>query len=503
VQALLREKLTPVEEVVRALPTRFRFFSTLALSAPRGFLRKLSLRDDYEDVHYYCALSVEPYAFLRNPHVKITCAYHSAVDRFIAEKMGKTVAHLPRQFIQFGETMKKEGIIDFAVATVAPPDADGYVNLGVNCETIFEAFNHFADGKRVKIFIEINSHMPWVNGIPETNGNRIHLSRVDAAWEHHERLTQLPNIVASKAEEKIAEHAARFVEDGDTVQLGIGGIPNVVAARLQERRDLKVHSELLTDSIVDLVQAGAVDSRGKACFDGLVVGAFATGTDKLYDWLHRNPQVALLPIRMTNDPCSIARNKRMKAINCALMVDLHGQVCSDGIGFKQVSGIGGQLEFVSGAQLSEVGRAIMCLKSTKRVGGKLRSNIVVTLPRGTPVTIPRQYADIIVTEHGAVDLRHADAVERAHLLVSIAHPELREELIQEATEAGLWQRRDGFDSFAKRALFNNVAYVRKLQTRLKQHPKQRGRILLEEVKRMLGTPDLPRKVVEFYQQNRR
>ncbi len=495
---LLEQKLRPLPELVAALPRRFSFFSALALSAPRGFLRALSTRDDYEEVTYYCALSVEPYAFLRDPRVTITNAYLSPLDRLIAQRMGKTVAHLPRQFVQFCDTLKQPGKLDYFLLSATPPDRDGFVSLGVNCEVIPEAIAHYRKLGRPRIIVELNSHLPWVEG------HRLHLSQVDAAYSFCEPLPQLPAPGASEADRQIADHAARYVQDGDTIQLGIGAIPALIAERLRERRGLKIHSELLGDAIVDLVRAGAVDSRGKATHDGLIVGTFALGTDKLYDWLHRNPEVALLPIRETNDPCAIARNRRMKSLNAALMVDLHGQISSDAVGFKQVSGVGGQLEFVMGSQLSEGGQSVICLRSTSRVRGRLVSNIVLALPRGTPVTVPRQYADVIVTEHGVAEIRHADALERARALCAIAHPAFRPELERQACAAGLWERREGFDSFAKRALYGNLPYVLKLRRALaKGDLRSRPALLWNELRRLLADPDLPTRLRRFYQENRR
>jgi acyl-CoA hydrolase len=502
-QELIQARLRPVEEIIASLPRRFAFFSALALSAPRAFLRRLSTRDDWEEIQYYCALSVEPYPFLRDPRVKITNAYFSRLDRVVCDRMGKTVAHVPRQFIQLGETLQIREPMDYCVLTTTTPDRDGYLNLGVNCETLPEALAAYRKRGNTKIVVEINSHMPWAQGHPDFGDNKLHLTDVDFIYENHEPMMQLPAAVPSDIEREIGEHVLRFVHDGDTLQFGIGGVPEAVASLLCERRDLKIHTELMTDAIPTLDQAGAINSQGKAHMDGYIIATFAMGTDKLYDWLHHNPNVRLLPIRQSNDPFKISRNRSMKSINTTLMVDLHGQICSDAVGFRQVSGIGGQLEFVTGSQLSAGGRSIICLKSTTKVHGKLRSNIVVTLPPGTPITVPRQFADVIITEYGSAELKHADALERAHALVAIAHPQFRDELARQAAAVGLWERRPGFDSFAKRALYNNLMYVVKLTAKIKKRPTERRQIVLDEVRRVLRAPDLPRRLQEFYKQNRR
>lgn len=501
-RSLLRDKLLGVDELVARLPRRLRFYTTFAMSQARGLLRHLHERDDFEEIRAYMAMCLEPYPFLRSPKTTIVSAYFSPVDRLLARKMAKTVAHIPRQFIQFCDTLKQGDLVDWVFHAATPPDADGYVNLGVNCETVPECLAHFADSGQARIVLELNSHMPWVQGHGAGGYHRFHISRATYLYEHHAPLTQLPPIVPTEVEERIANHVLGFIADGDTVQLGIGGVPNYVAEHLRDRRGLSIHSEMLTDGLVDLVTAGAIRARDHED-DWPIVGTFAAGTDKLYDWLDRNPDVLLLPIRQTNDPYAIARRPRVKSINSGLMVDLHGQVASDAIGFRQVSGIGGQLEFVMGAQLSEGGRSLLCIKSTSRQHGKLASNVVVSLPPGTPVTVPRHYADVVVTEHGVAELKHLDAVERAHALVAIADPQFRPALAAEARRAGLWERRAGFERFSQRALFDNLPYARSLMSELKSHPGAKLGVIWRELRRLAQDPPSLERVRRFYETSRR
>jgi 4-hydroxybutyrate CoA-transferase len=236
--------------------------------------------------------------------------------------------------------------------------------------------------------------------------------------------------------------------------------------------------------------------------DGHIVGTFAAGTDKLYDWLDRNPEVALLPIRQVNDPHVIGLNDHMKSINSALLIDLNGQVASDAVGYQQISGIGGQLEFVMGSQRSKGGRSILCRAAASRVKGKLVSNIVASLPPGTPVTVPRQLADVIVTEYGAAEIKELNAVDRVRALVGIAHPAFRGKLMASARRAGLWERRAGFKTFAQRAIFNNLGYVRRLTAKLERRPADKHKIVADELRQAIGKPDLVGRLVRFYRQNR-
>jgi acyl-CoA hydrolase len=501
-QALIREKLHPVDQIINDLPRRFRFFSTFAMSQARGFLRKLSDRTDFEDVTYLCAMTLEPYGFFKNPAIKICCAYFSPLDRFLAEKAGKTVAHVPRQFVQFETTLKQKGYIDFLMHTVAPPDEQGFVNLGLNSEILPTCIGHFAKTGQTRVVLEINSHVPSVCGHEEYGGHRVHLSQVDAIYENHEPIQQLPDIVPTDIEKSIAANVLPFIEDGDTLQLGIGGVPNFIAQQLKDRRNLKFHSEMLTDALVDLYEAGAINSSGKEYMDGRIVGTFAAGSNRLYDFIDRNPEIVMLPIWQVNDPATIGRNRHMKSVNSTLMVDLHGQAYSDAIGFQQISGIGGQLEFVMGAQRSVGGRSILCLKSTSMVGGRRSSNIVLTPPLGTPVSVPRHLVDTIVTEYGTAAIKELDAVERAQALVSIAHPDFRDELARQARRVGLWERRPGFGTFKQRALFNNLGYLRQIKTAIEDRPQDKGRILLGEVVKQLRGPKRWQRLRRFVAQNR-
>ena len=502
-RSLLKEKLRTVEDLVRDLPRSFRIFCTFAAGQPRGLLRQLGERRDWDDVTYAGALTFEPYRFMAHPRVQLWSPYYSPVDRVIAHTMGKTVSLLPKNYGQLESVGKQPGLLDFVGHAATPPDADGWLNLGVNCDLMQPFFDHFSAMRPhgARLIIEINSHMPWVCGDEASGGNRVHLSQVDMVYEHHERLPQVPPIKASQVEERIGQHVLPFIEDGDTLQLGIGGLPGYIALHLRDRRGLKVHTEMLSDAYVDLDQAGAIDSSGKAFMDGRIVGTFAAGTDRLYDWLDRNPRVALMPIGLTNDPFSMSRNRRLKSINSCLLVDLHGQICSDAVGFRQLTGIGGQGEFVMGAQRSEGGRSILCLKSTRNVGGHRMSTICATLPPGTPVTVTRHFADVIVTEHGAAEVRNLEAIARSHALVGIAHPDFRKALIDKAQKVGLWDRKPGFTTFAQRAIYNHAAQVGQLKSALKKHPDKKGRILLAEARKVVAQPNLLKRLLAFYHEN--
>lgn len=258
---------------------------------------------------------------------------------------------------------------------------------------------------------------------------------IDNVVENHVPLFQFLPAPPSEAEQAIGGHIADLIEDGATLQLGIGGIPNAITAFLHNRRDLGIHTEMFTDGMVDLYEAGIVTNRRKTLWPGKMVGAFALGTQKLYDFIDNNIGVEFQQGRVTNDPFVIGKNHKMVSVNTALQVDIFGQVCSQSIGYRHFSGTGGQLDTHRGAQLSPGGRGIIALRSTAKDGAI--STIVPILSEGAEVTVPSQDVDTIVTEHGVAELRGRSVRDRMEALIKIAHPNFREWLREEAHRLGI------------------------------------------------------------------
>jgi RimJ/RimL family protein N-acetyltransferase/acyl CoA:acetate/3-ketoacid CoA transferase beta subunit len=246
-------------------------------------------------------------------------------------------------------------------------------------------------------------------------------------------LLELADPATTEATELIGEYVAALVEDGATIEVGIGKIPQAVLAFLKEKRDLGIHTEMITDSIVDLIESGAVTGARKTTDHGRVVASFCMGTRKLYDYVHNNPRFALRPTEYVNDPSLIGRQHRMTAINVALEIDLTGQVCADSLGTRFYSGIGGQVDFNRGAVMSDKGKAIIALPSTAR-GGEV-SRIVTRLSDGAGVVTSRGDVHYVVTEHGVAYLHGKSIHERALALITVAHPDFRAQLLREAIEA--------------------------------------------------------------------
>lgn len=306
--------------------------------------------------------------------------------------------------------------LDAALIQVSPPDEHGFCSFGVGVECTKAA----ASVART-VIAQINPQMPRVLG-----DNFIHIRNVTRFVEVDEPLVELPRVRMSEAYDEIGRNVAALVEDGATLQLGIGGIPDAVLHHLHDRKHLGVHTEMFSDGMVELVQAGIVTGERKTLHPGKIVASFVLGTRSLFDFIHDNPIVEFHPSDYVNDPFVIAQNDRMVAINSAIQVDLTGQVCSDSIGDVAYSGFGGQVDFVRGASRARGGKAVIALLSTAR-GGEV-SRITPYLDPGAGVVTSRGDVHFVATEYGVADLHGKSLRERARALIGIAHPRFREEL---------------------------------------------------------------------------
>jgi acyl-CoA hydrolase len=314
--------------------------------------------------------------------------------------------------------------VDVFWGSCSLPDQRGFVSLGLNACYEPEVL------RRAKcVILEINPHMPVTSG-----ATAVHLDEVDYLIEQAHELPVLDGVTATPEDEKIAGHVAELVPDEATIQLGIGAIPNAIGRALIGRRDLGVHTELINDAIMHLYEAGAINGSKKTMWAGKITGAFVYGSRKLYDFVDRNPGIELQPASLVNDPARIARNHRMTSINTAIEVDLTGQVCSESLGHREISGVGGATDTHVGAQRACAGRGIVALRSTTRDGKA--SKIVSALAPGAKVSISRNDIDTIVTEYGIAELAGKNVSQRARAMIAIAHPVFRDELTQIAKKEG-------------------------------------------------------------------
>jgi acyl-CoA hydrolase len=306
--------------------------------------------------------------------------------------------------------------LDAVLLMTSPPDNHGFLSLGVEVMASLAA----AEVART-VIVQINPRMPRVFG-----NSFLHVTDVDAFVEAEAPLPQLLPPAPTEVERAIASHIVPLIPDGATLQLGIGGIPDAVMKQLRGRNDLGVHSEMISDGVMDAVEAGVVTGRFKTRHKRKVVTTFALGSERLYQWLHENPVIEAHPCDHTNDPYVAAKNKRLVAINSAISVDLTGQVNSDSIGSRIYSGVGGQVDFMRAAARSEGGLPIIALPSTAKKGTV--SRIVAQLAGGAGVVTSRADVHTVVTEWGAAHLYGLGLPARAQALISIAHPDFRDEL---------------------------------------------------------------------------
>lgn len=363
--------------------------------------------------------------------------------KFMAQLEGR-ITHTPIFAIATVRKMYQDQLSDFWPATtmdagdkygervtvfalmVSKPNKQGYVNLGPTCFYTAESIRLGRKrGQLRTVIAEVNDQMPIVFG-----DNWMHISEFDYIIERSAPIPTFKRGEPSEVEQRIGEYVLELINDGDTVQMGLGGISEAVAAGLRGKRDLGILTEMLPLALPQLVEAGIVNNSRKPLFKGISIASFVLGDQALYDYISENPSCQLYPASYTNDPRFISQHPNMVAMNTSLMIDLTGQSTCEGIGHTMVSGVGGQLDFLIGAYWSEGGKGINMLSAARTMpDGRLVSSIVPELPPGTPVSVPRTFTNYVITEYGIAKLKYKSRRERALELISIAHPDLRGELM--------------------------------------------------------------------------
>ena len=311
--------------------------------------------------------------------------------------------------------------VDVMMVTVTPPDEHGYCNVGVSSDYTMQSIK----SARV-VLAEVNDQVPTVFG-----NAYVHVDEIDAMVELSRPLPEVKPAVIGPVEEAIGKNCASLINDGDTLQLGIGAIPDAVLAQLGDKKNLGIHSEMIADGVVDLFEKGAIDCSQKGIDEGKIVVTFLMGTKKLYDWCDKNPMVELREVDYVNHPMTVCNLKNLVCINACVQIDFMGQIVSECIGTKQISGVGGQVDFIRGASMSKDGKAkaIIAMPSvTVKKDGSMVSKVVPFIDHGAAVTTSRCDADYVVTEYGIAKLKGANLKDRARQLINIAHPDFREEL---------------------------------------------------------------------------
>lgn len=389
-----------------------------AAATPTPLLDALAARADLADVRLWHLHTNGPAPFAekgRDRQFRSTSLFTGAPLRTaIAEGRADFVpiflSDIPGLF-QSGQVK-----LDVAFVQLSPPDQNGLCSLGTSCDGAKAAVE-----TATLVIAEINAQMPRTHG-----NNVVPFARVDAFIATNRALHCHAPAAETPVEARIGEIIAGLVEDGSTLQMGIGGIPDAALSRMRGKNDLGIHTEMFSDRVVDLVAAGAITNRFKAVGQGRIITSFINGSQRLFDFVHDNPLVHFHPCDWTNDTAVIRKNPKVVAINSAIQLDLTGQVCADSIGDRIYSGIGGQMDFIRGAALSPGGKPIIALPS-QAMGGKV-SRIVPHLAPGAGVVTTRGHVHWVITEYGAVNLHGRTLRERGEALISIAHPDVRPEL---------------------------------------------------------------------------
>ena len=388
--------------------------------------------EELENVTFFSNLLYRPLNFLK-PEARgriDAVSYFKGVTERQAEKAGVRIDTLVYQLHQHDQVIYERIKPTVACIHVTPFDEEGYCLLGPNTVGGIAALACAG-----KVIAQVNDRNPRMNADPRM---KIHISQIDALVEVSEQMPEFISGEPNDIDRKVAEHVVEQIADGSTIQLGIGGIANAVGYFLESRRDLGVHTEMYTESMVHLTQKGIINNSKKTYYPGVAIVGFSQGTQRMYDFVHENPAVLAKPIDEITKPWEVAKNDNMISLNGVLGVDLLGQISSESIGFTQFSGVGGQLDFVRGAQMARGGKSFLAMHSTVTgKDGRRISKVCLTHPPGTAVTVPRTDVQYVATEYGLVNLKHKGIEERARLLISIAHPDFRDQLSFEARQAGL------------------------------------------------------------------
>lgn len=427
---LYQSRVTTAEKAVEVIHSGNRIFLTGNVSVPQTLLGALVKRaPSLENVEICQALTIGPAEYVSpdmEGHLRVNTMFISANVRKAVQE-GRA-DYTPVMLSEFPLLFKNGFLpIDVAMIHVSPPDEHGFCSLGV------EVGLTKSPAECAKIVIaEVNEQMPRTLG-----DSFIHVSKLTHILPVNYPIPEMVMAEEGESEiiQKIAGHIADLIPDGATMQMGIGAIPDAVLKYLFNKKDLGIHTELFSDGVIDLVDAGVLTNARKSLHAGKIVAGFILGTKRLYDWVDDNPLIELHRTEYINDPFVIAQNDRMVAVNSAIEVDLTGQVCADSIGPKLYSGVGGQLDFVYGASRSRGGVPIIALPSTTTLrDGTVISKIVLMLKNGAGVVTTRNHVRFIVTEHGVADLYGKTIRQRAQALIKVAAPQFRDELTKQATE---------------------------------------------------------------------
>ena len=422
-KSFYRSKVISLDDALSFIKSNQKIVASMAAAEPTGLFKNLGkVCANLSNVTVYCANPTKEYDCFTDDRLqgKLELAV-MFLTAAIRKQQGRGIVHyIPQHLSQWVHHLTDNQQINVFWGMCTPPDDRGFFSLGTNA-----CYEPDLVRKADIVILEVNDQMPLTYG--STN---MHINDVNHFVENSAPLPIIETAKMTETDHKIGSLIAELVPDGATLQLGIGGIPNAIGEALKQKKDLGIHTEMINDTMMDLFQRGVVTGREKSIWPGKIVGAFVYGSKALYNFVDGNPLVELHPAAVINDPYRIGRNHRMFSINTAVEIDLTGQVCSESIGHRELSGVGGASETHIGAQRSKGGRGIIAIPSTTKNGEQ--SKIVFTLQPGAKVSISRNDIDTLVTEFGVAKLAGKTTAQRVKALVAISHPKFREELLFKA-----------------------------------------------------------------------
>ena len=425
-------KLVSVKEAAQVIKSGDKILSNPISGMPMELIRQIGARaGELDHVELHSLFILEPFNFLVDPeaasHIKYTSHFMGPVERKLYPNK---LFHVDScNFSDLSYRMIEQVKPNVFVLQGTPMDEDGYFNLG----PMGSPYSRQALDKDMTVILQVNKKVTKINKHETPSKESIHLAHIDEVdyiCEFDEAMVGIPSSVPTELENKIADQIIPHIPDGATLQVGFGGLSNAVSlGMIGKVTGLAVHTEMITESMIELRKQGVITET--------ITGAFALGTQALYEFTEEDDNVVFRPLAEVNKPSNISAIDKFVSINACLMVDLTGQVASEGIGHRQVSSVGGASDFVRGASHSKGGKSFVCVSSSNvNKEGKRTSNIIFALPPATPVTCPRQDIMNVVTEYGIADIHNQPISERAKRLIAVAHPDFREELTKQAEEAG-------------------------------------------------------------------
>ena len=428
---IYQSKLVAIDEAVSHIQSGNDVIVAQCASEPQGCMSRFHIVGDrVENVRVFSVLTLKEYDFYMKKemkgHFELASWFHAPGSRAALKAGTGTVTYVPNMLHRAATDRIHAHRPDIFFGTCTPPDKHGFVSLSLGITYEKDIMDHAR-----LVVLEVNPRLPRTFG-----DTQVHVSEVDYFVEHDQEVPALPAPVPNATDLAIGAYIADLVEDGSTLQLGIGGIPNAAALALKGKKDLGVHTEMLVDSMMELYEAGVITNARKALKPGKFLTTFAMGSRKFYDWLDDNVAVEFQRGSWINNPTIVAQNSRMVSINTCISVDFTGQVASESIGTSQYSGTGGQSDTAQGAVagFDGLGKSIIACYSTAK-GGTV-STITPTLPEGAAVTLHRSHVDHVVTEHGVARLRGRTVRERTRELIAVAHPDFRADLTARAQGLG-------------------------------------------------------------------